>query len=392
MGKLEDSATSFQEAIEKTSDGKPPEQQAPPVAKTKEQPVLTQEGLTWEKLSTDLGEPIKSVDELKSRFSSLKEATEKIKSYAGIEEKVKTSESTISEYLKKIQEQEELLTKYSDPLSHFGGDAEEYKKLQVKLSLKNSGEQKNVDAAMRLIDGKKISDYDKIKLFEIYNNPTVEESTVDEYLAKKYDIDLTDKDNWDKVTRFQMSKEAAVIDSEMNKLASSIKMPEKIDFSAKKKADETASKNTIEKNKKEWESVKEKLPFDELPFDIDIDVDKNGKKEIQSLKFKYLIPEEDQKALRDIAIKIAVDNNTPYNEEEFKWLMEEVKDRYVKLNRSKIDKAKYDHWRSLWQEEHDKTEHVLGKSNKSDAPGVVDQNDLAAQYQNLSKGLKKGGQ
>jgi len=397
MGKLEESADRFEQALNKNTQDTvmpttpDPSNIAPPVIVPVEPaPVIDKLAYDFDKLSADIGEPIKSLDDLRSIINSRKELNEKVESYKGLEEKVKTTESSVAEYLKTISEKDELLSKYSDPLSHFGGDADEYKRMQIKLSLKNSGDPKNIDAAMRLIDGGNLSDFDTIKLYKIYNNPKADESTVDKLLAKKFELDLEDRDNWDGVSKLEMAEEAAKIKSEFLILKDSIKLPEKIDFSSKKKeADETA-KTTSEKNKKDWESVKEKLPFDELKFNISEDIKENGENKLKEIPFSYTIPENDKKSLQEIAVKIATENNIPFNDKEYKSLMEDVLDRYEKINRAEIDKAKYNHWKSLWQEEHDKKEHVGRSSDKSDAPGIPDSNWLAGEYQKASKDLKGG--
>jgi hypothetical protein len=388
-GKLDESATQFEQALLGDSTNTLPVN--PPPANPPADIIVpdNKDQLTWEKLSEALGEPLKSVDDIKSKFSSFKEASTTFEnSKKELEGKLSKRDQEVADYISKTKETEDLLSKYADPLTHFGGDAEEYKKVQIKLALKNSGEQKNIDAAMRLLDGKSLSDFDKIKLFKIYNNPKADEATVDKLLAKTYDLDLEDRENWDVVTKLQMSEEALRIDQEMSKISSSIKLPEKIDFAANKKKDQEQATTEAAKNKSDWESIKEKLPLTEIPLSIKIEVEKEGKPVDQELPFTYKIPEEDIKVLREIAIKVATEDNSPFTKENLEWIAEQTLDHYYKVNRLKIEKAKYESWRSIWQKEHDDLEHVKKQPDKKDAPGSVDQDETISQWQKASADMK----
>lgn len=288
-----------------------PETVAPP-------PEVKQDTLNYEFFNKTFKTDFKTEDDLKKVIelsSKAKEFEDRVKDYEELKQKLEAYQEGV------------------DVLKYFKSE-DDYKVQQFA----KTNPDKDASVAFKLFtsDMSKLGDLDVLTQFELLDGVISNEAEAKILIAEKYGIDLeADPKEWTALARTQLKRDANKARGEIKLMKEGIPLPEKVDVEGRRKQAQEEAQKKAELLNKGWGDIVPKMLNELKEVEIN-DYDKDGKAEFV---FKYAVPEEDKKQLRDDIMTYLTSNGKEINEDNVKEAGNVLQGMYVLRNVGKMMKA-----------------------------------------------------
>jgi len=221
-----------------------------------------------------------------------------------------------------------------NPLDYFASE-DDYRIQQFKKQYPD----KDPSVAYKLFnsDLNKEGDFDLLVQYELMSGGVDGgEATAKQLVGKKYDIDDVDNPaEWSPLTKTLLKREANKVRNEIGTLKSEIKLPDIVNLSEKRAAEEKKQADELANLTKGWEDIMPKMVADLKEIDIK-DVSNDGKEEPL---LKYVMEDEVKQEMGKAIKEHLIANRIPINEQTVREVGTSMLKEYVWQNLPKLLKA-----------------------------------------------------